>query len=239
MTTPDRLAPNRTRAALIAGDLRRAILDGRFKPGARLPSESELTQRFSVSRTVVREAFAELRSEALVETRKGAGAFACDPTSSPQRPFADLDVARLSSVIELFELRAAFEIRAAALAAQRRSGADIDSMMRCNDQIALAVEVNASPREADFAFHHAIALATQNRRFPEFLTLIRPGLTPRAELVSKEGPHRPYRPNINIVREHATILDAIIANDSTAAEVAMKDHLDGSLGRYRAMMRGT
>ncbi|MDD7970985.1 FadR/GntR family transcriptional regulator [Roseinatronobacter alkalisoli] len=237
MTPPEMLAPNRTRAARIANDLRLSILNGTFKPGARLPSESALTQQYSVSRTVVREAFAELRSEALVETRKGAGAFACDPAQSTQRPFSDLDVARLSSVIELFELRAAFEIRAAALAAQRRSGTEIDAMMRHNDQLATALAQGQSTREADFSFHLAIATASQNRRFPEFLILIRPGLTPRAELVTGTGPHRPYRPNPNIVSEHALILDAIIANDPDAAEVAMKAHLDGSLDRYRAIMR--
>ncbi|MGP9791646.1 winged helix-turn-helix domain-containing protein [Roseinatronobacter sp. NSM] len=85
MIPQDMFAPNRTWAAISAGDLRRAILDGRFKPGARFPSELNLTQRFSVCRTVVRETFVESRSEALVETRKGAGAFVCDPATRISR----------------------------------------------------------------------------------------------------------------------------------------------------------
>ncbi|MGP9791647.1 hypothetical protein [Roseinatronobacter sp. NSM] len=80
-------------------------------------------------------------------------------------------------------------------------------------------------------------MAKQNRRFPEYLTLTRPGLTAHAELATAEGPHRPYRPSMSIVSEHARIPNAIIANDSTAAETAIKDNLDGSLRRYRAMMR--
>src|SRR6266446_3033578 len=47
------------------------IKSGRFAPGARLPTEQELTRAARVSRTVVREAVAALRAEGLVVTRQG------------------------------------------------------------------------------------------------------------------------------------------------------------------------
>src|SRR3982074_3020013 len=61
------------------------IKSGRFSPGARLPTEQELTRAARVSRTVVREAVAALRAEGLVVTRQGVGAFV---SAEPQRaPF--------------------------------------------------------------------------------------------------------------------------------------------------------
>ncbi len=228
-----------TLVARIADELRHAITSGAFPPGARLPSEAELTRRHAVSRTVVREAFAQLRSDGLIETRKGSGAYALDPAKINEQPFADLDTERLSGVIELFELRSAFEVSAAALAATRRSGAQIDAIMRANEQLAKCFDDGAATRDADFAFHYAIAEATQNKRFPEFLTLIRPGLAPRVELEARRGPPRAYVPNPNLVKEHDRIIDAILISDPDRAEAAMKEHLKGSLNRYRDLLRGT
>ena len=231
-------SPARTRAVMIAETLRREIESGRFRPGDRLPSESELTRAHSVSRTVVRESIAILRSEGLVEARKGSGVFALDPLKARgARPFADLDMDRLSGVIELFELRSAFEIRSAALAAVRRSPEQIEAIIRATRSVADAFEHGGDTREADFAFHYALAQASQNKRFPEFLALIRPGIVPRVELEPHEGPARPYSPNPGIVAEHAHIIDAVIDGDPDQAEAAMKTHLEGSLARYRDLMR--
>lgn len=229
--------PVRTRVALIAEDLRSRIVSGQVKPGDRLPSEAELTRQHSVSRTVVREAFAQLRTEGLVEARKGSGVYALDPVNVQQKPFADLDTERLSGVIELFELRSAFEIRSAALAALRRSGAQIDKIVRAQEDLSKCFDTGVSTREADFAFHYAIAEASQNKRFPEFLSLIRSGLVPRVELEAGNGPARAYVPNPDLVAEHNRIIDAIINGDPDAAEAAMKAHLEGGLDRYRSLLR--
>lgn len=229
----------RTRVAVIADDLRRRIETGEFPPGARLPSESELTRHHSVSRTVVREAIAQLRSDGLIETRKGSGVYALDLSQARQRPFSDLDTERLSGVIELFELRSAFEIRAAGLAATRRSAMQIDRIVRANEELAECFDTGTSTREADFAFHYAIAEASQNKRFPEFLSLIRPGIVPRVVLEARGGPPRAYVPNPGLVKEHDRIIDAIIMGDADAAEAGMKAHLEGSLSRYRDLLRNS
>jgi DNA-binding FadR family transcriptional regulator len=68
-------------AEMIAGVLRRQIVDGTFAEGDPLPSESELIDRFGVSRPSVREALRILESEKLITVRRGAhgGARACRP----------------------------------------------------------------------------------------------------------------------------------------------------------------
>jgi GntR family transcriptional regulator len=56
----------------VADDLRAAISAGTHPPGTRLPSESDLAERYSVSRGTVRQAFAALRADGVIASRRGA-----------------------------------------------------------------------------------------------------------------------------------------------------------------------
>jgi GntR family transcriptional regulator len=56
----------------VADDIRAAIAAGTYPPGTRLPSESELAERYSVSRGTVRQAFAALRADGVIASRRGA-----------------------------------------------------------------------------------------------------------------------------------------------------------------------
>ncbi|NIB59842.1 FadR/GntR family transcriptional regulator, partial [Agrobacterium tumefaciens] len=123
-TSSEPAAPQgRTLVVKVSEELRSQIAKGRYKTGDRLPSEAQLTQEFGVSRTVVREAIASLRSDGLVEPRQGAGVFVLEPAPVERRPFHNVDLARVSSLIEMLELRTAVEGDAAGLAAIRRSPA--------------------------------------------------------------------------------------------------------------------
>ena len=95
--------------------LRKAIAAGQFPPGSKLPSEAQLSEAHGVSRTVVREAIASLRADRLVEARQGAGVFVLTPQDPPPAPLliGNIDLARVSSMIELLELRTAVEVEAA------------------------------------------------------------------------------------------------------------------------------
>ena len=76
-----------------------------------------------MSRTVVREAIASLRADRLVEAKQGAGVFVLEPQAVVQSPLLSLqniDPERVSSMIEVLELRTAVEVEAAGLAALRR-----------------------------------------------------------------------------------------------------------------------
>ncbi|MDT1060872.1 FadR/GntR family transcriptional regulator [Paracoccus sp. CPCC 101403] len=220
----------------ICGDLRQAIEAGTYPPGTRLPSEKDLTERYGVSRTVAREAFANLRADGLVESRKGAGVFVLD---APQRqaPFSGLSVDRISSVIELLELRTVFEVEAAGFAAARRSASQLERIIEAHRNVADRLRLGQPTRDADYDFHHTIAEATQNRRFPEFLQLIRSGIIPRGELQGAPAGARPRDYNLHLQEEHGRIVDAIIQSDQQAARQCMAAHLRGSMDRYRELLR--
>ena len=224
-------------AAKISSALRRDLTEGVFRPGDRLPSESALTREYSVSRTVVREAIAILRADGLVEARKGAGVFAVEVKPAKELPFNDLAVGRISSVIELLELRTVFEVESAGLAASRRSAVQVEAIVDAHRRVGDCLAAGLPTRDADFEFHLAIAQATQNRRFPEFLQLIRSGIIPRGELQGAAPGSRPKDYNLHLQEEHARIVDAIIEGDADAARQYMAAHLRGSLERYKVLLR--
>src|SRR5215468_11161656 len=56
----------------VAEDIKSGIAAGAYPPGARLPSESELAERYGASRGTVRQAFAALRADGIISSRRGA-----------------------------------------------------------------------------------------------------------------------------------------------------------------------
>jgi DNA-binding FadR family transcriptional regulator len=70
----------------VAEALRADIRRGQIAPGAQLPSYEALMKRYGVSITVVRSAVRELKTEGLVYTHQGKGAFVSDPLPPPGEP---------------------------------------------------------------------------------------------------------------------------------------------------------
>lgn len=224
---------NGTLVGQVAAALRQMIIAEGLKPGDKLPSEARIAETHGVSRTVVREAVAALRADGLVEPRRGAGVFVVEPAPSARPPFQAIDHARISSIVELIELRSAVEAEAAALAAVRRSPAQEEEIIDRHNQVQRCIEAQEPTVEADFALHKAIADATNNPRFGEFMQLIGPNAIPRANL--QLPPAADYL--VQIHQEHDRIVTAISNRDSDAARAAMRDHLLGSQRRYRALIR--
>lgn len=72
--------------AQVADQLRDAIRSGQFPPGSQLPSYEALMRTYGVSITVIRSAVRELKTEGLVQTHQGKGAFVRDPLPQPGQP---------------------------------------------------------------------------------------------------------------------------------------------------------
>lgn len=236
----NRPAP-RARRNLVADlvtDLRSEIERGTFTPGDRLPSEAQLTDRYSVSRTVVREAIATLRADGLVEPRQGAGVFVLEPAEAAARPFQIVDTAKISSIVEMLELRVAVEMEAAALAAARRSPAQEEEIYAAEARVRELAEAGMPTTEADLAFHLAVADATNNPRFREFLEVLGVAVIPRSNLHADKRQPSPAPYIALIASEHRAIADAIAIGDAEAARDAMRTHLQGSQQRYRRLLRG-
>ncbi len=212
------------------------IRSGRLAPGARLPTEQELTRAARVSRTVVREAAAALRAEGLVVTRQGVGAFVAE--QAQQAPFRidPQSVQSLDEILGVMELRLGVEVESAGLAAQRATRAQLRAIEAALAALEDAAEAGGSAVDEDLALHRAIAEATGNPEFVRFLQFIGRHLIPRRTvtgLPESMGGRRAYLALIQ--DEHRRIVSAIGARDAQGARSARRRHLPRSLARYRKL----
>jgi GntR family transcriptional repressor for pyruvate dehydrogenase complex len=229
-------ASRRNLVDVVGGYLRRDIASGLLKSGEKLPSESGLTKQFKVSRTVIREAIASMRADGLLDVKHGIGVFVTSGRAQSLHGLLETDPSRVSSIIEMLELRTAVETEAAGLAALRRSPAQEQVIIERVEDIGRALSEGLATSEADFRFHLAIADATNNPRFREFLELTGQQMIPRSTL-QQGGREAPADYLAQIQREHQHIADAISERDENGAREAMRLHLKGSQQRYRSLIR--
>lgn len=224
----------RTLAQGLVASLGERIRAGRWATGEKLPTEAEIMVEFAVSRTVVREAISRLQQAGWVETRHGVGTFVAGRADTEPFRIDPDQLATLHDVIAVLELRIAVEIEAAGLAAQRRTEDNLRALRVALDAFGRAVEAGESAVEADFAFHHEIARATQNAHFAGLLATLGSRIIPRARLDPADAlsPERlAYLRRVH--GEHENILDAISAGDADAARAAARTHLVNSRERRR------
>lgn len=226
-------------ALKIEKGLRRAIEAGEYGPGDKLPTESALCATYGVSRTVVREALAGLRAAGIVVSRRGSGVFvSAQPDHAPPSPLTLDDWPRkVPDVVNALELRAAVEVQAARLAASRASIGQVEEIYELHRAFARTIAAGGDATADDFAFHRAIARATNNAYFDRFLEQLGPRTIPRNELgISHDsGTYEAYMAQLEA--EHRTIVEAIETHCADAASAAMEAHLVGSLRRYRDLSR--
>ncbi|MBI1171292.1 FCD domain-containing protein [bacterium] len=178
-----------------------AIEAGFFKPGDRLV-ESELAERFGVSRTPVREALQRLETQAML-TRDGRSLIV-----------ASLDHNQLS---ELYAVRTELEGLAARHATEEELRV-LRSMVE-EDRALLGGDPRALSR-ANKRFHKQIHLASHNRFLVQQLDLVHRSMALMANTsFAAEGRDGPA------LDEHARIVAAIEARDGEAAYAALKAHI--------------
>ena len=214
----------------LSGRIRR----GEFKPGDKLPTESEITRAFGVSRTVVREAVAHLRAEGLVLTRQGVGAFVAENVRRPFRIDFD-ESSSLREVLNVMELRTGMEIEAAGLAADRASAAGVKKITESYEAIDAAIERGENAVDQDFAFHCAIADATGNPQFRRFLEYLGRFIIPRQTIWGRSAPVLKRTHLDMFQKEHRLILQAIRDHAVTKARAAMREHLLNSRRRHQKL----
>lgn len=209
------------------------IRDGRLVVGDKLPTEAELMNEFGVSRTVVREAISRLAAGGLVETRHGIGTFVLgDADTSSIRLNAD-STAALRDVVAVVELRLGLEAEAAAMAAMRRSDAELTALRNAQADFFRAID-SGDTVLPDIHLHLAIARATHNAHFVELMTQLGAILIPRTRVdtvrIAGEGRSEYLR---RVHAEHESIVTAIANRDPEAARAAMRTHLSNSRERLR------
>ena len=212
----------------IAAQIASEIHEGRLQPGERLPTEHVLAKTLGVSRSVIREAIAQLRNEGLVETRQGVGAFVSERSTRPIR-IKDGELFDRQSFRALFQLRVPLEIEAAGLAAVHHTDEDLAEIDAALARMSGAEKWTEEGIIADLAFHRAVAEATQNEYFAMFIGFIAERIS---QAINAARSRAVLEEIVEVtIAEHVVLRDAIRSRDARAAREAMRQHLHGAATR--------
>jgi len=221
----------------IAADIMAKITDGQLLPGDTLPTEHALAGTFGVSRNVVREAIARLRSDGVVESRQGRGAVV-KPITERETFRVDIQsLGKSGNLADLFELRGLLEIEAAGLAAIRRTSLDLEEMCKAIAELDGEFQFDERRLEADAAFHRAVGKATGNAYLYGIICYLSSRLKETTRVTSSVYDKDDL---VQVTRgEHLKILKAIEASDRTGARMAMAAHISGASKRLNVPVKSS
>lgn len=194
-------------ASRVGAELRRAIVLGILAAGEHL-NESQLAQKFGVSRMPIREALARLEHDGLVRGEPHRGTFVVG--MSP------------ADVYEVYDVRRVIEVEAGRLAAARATGADLLALQQLVDEMIAAAEAGQAQLVAriDIAFHrHLVATAKHQRllRSWEPLAAIAECCLLETDQVRDAA--------TELIVPHQTIVDALKERDPEVVALRVAVHL--------------
>jgi GntR family transcriptional regulator, transcriptional repressor for pyruvate dehydrogenase complex len=205
----------------VARQIERLILK-KLRPGDKLPSERELAELLSVSRSSIRDAIRSLELMGMVEPRQGAGTIVCEITSnSLANPLANALKRKEELMGELLDFRKILEPPLAARAATHASTDEISEMESILKRQKEKLQAGESTIPEDSEFHYAVAMASGNSVVLKVLDILMDLLRDtRERSLQLEG-----RPQKSLAA-HARILEAIKRHDAEAAKSAMRRHIE-------------
>ncbi|MDQ8728280.1 GntR family transcriptional regulator [Bradyrhizobium sp. LHD-71] len=196
--------------------LRREIVEGRFPPGRRM-REIELAQRLGISRTPTRQALSRLELEGLLDARPRAGLV--------------VSVLDLDAVEELYEMRAAVEGTAAAMAARHARPRDLALLQKLLDEETLLGSDPLTLYRHNRELHEAIHVAAHNRYLEKSLHALHDAIALLGPTTLAAGGRAAIAR-----KEHAAIVKAITKRDDVSADRLMRAHIIDALDVRRAIL---
>jgi DNA-binding FadR family transcriptional regulator len=222
--------PSISQTDVVVQGIKEMITSGRLGPGSRLPIEKDLAAALSVSRGSLREGVRALAIMGILETRQGDGTYvtslSADRLLAPMEFMIDLQDA--AGVAHVQNVRRVLESEAAALAASRMSGPELDEAEAILDTAGQLIAAGDTPDheailESDLDFHRVIAKASGNPAL-EGLIEAMASRTVRGRLWrAMEVQGAVQRTHA----EHLAILAALRAGSTEGARIRMANHLLG------------
>ncbi|MBN3725569.1 FadR/GntR family transcriptional regulator [Burkholderia sp. Ac-20379] len=213
------------------------VASGDVAPGARLPSERTLAERFAVSRTQVREAIIALEVRGVVEVRVGSGIYVTETREAAPLSSASFELPRGPGPIETLRARALIESEIAALAATERKDADLDRLFAALRAMRENMADKAANEAADRDFHLGIAEATGNAVLRHMVAAMWD--SSRADPLWKKIEEHFHDTALREASQddHQRIFSAIMARDAQGARDAMQAHLTRVIGEFTQAWR--
>lgn len=206
--------PASDRAGTVMKALADYIAQSNLKPGERLPTERELMQSLAVGRSTVREVIRQFQALGVVESRKGSGTYLLRGISSDtiHMPLS-IDAGTLrEGLLATLDIRRGLEAEAGALAALRRTQADLDIIEQRLEAMEKVHLAEGTSGKYDLAFHLSVYDASHNPMFGQLLEQMREAFerfwTKPFDRPDFAGRSFPF---------HRTLFEAIAAKDADRA----------------------
>lgn len=214
-------------ADTVMHQIEQLILRGILRPGERLPSERDLSDRMGVSRPSLREAIADLEGRGLLTTRKGSGVYVADVLGSAfSEPLIQLFASHEEALFDYISFRRDLEGMAAERAARLASDTDLKVITTVFQKMQSAHNKRNPAEEAalDAEFHMAIIEASHNvfmlHMMRSMFEMLRAGVFYNRKVMFKVRTTREA-----LLDQHRAIHDALIAREPEKARAAIDDHL--------------
>ena len=206
---------------VVTTTIKDAILEGKIKPGEKIPTEHELVEQFQVSRIVIREALKHLEATGLLEIKRGSGMFVMDNGQKTiSDAFRNTLLMQHIGIMEITEARLHFEPMVAGLAAEKRTGEQLEDLRKSIARAQKFVDKEVPAKSENINFHKIIAESTQNR----VISLMMQTLLYSLEQL--DPPDENYRGRDKAaVAFHKKIFDAVKNKKSQQATALEREHI--------------
>ncbi len=223
----ERIEPEKLARAVVH-QIEGLILRGILRPGERLPSERELSDRLGVSRPSLREAIADLQESGLLVARANSGIFVADVLGSAFSPaLTRLFSSHSEAVFDALDFRRDMEGLAAHRAARLASDTDLAVVNAIFEKMEDAHTNRDADKEArlDAEFHLAIIEASHNivllHMMRSMYDLLQTGVFYNRQVIFEQRTTRTA-----LLDQHRAINEQLQKRDPDAARAAVQTHLD-------------
>ena len=222
----------------VATTITGAIEGGRLRPGDRLPTEAELSERFGVARTVVREAISLLKYDGVVQSRRGVGAFVTESGRRTAFRISPACFEKRRRIVQLLQLRTGVQAGASALAAEQRTEAEMAEVEALFE--AMAAADAAGPQaalerrvDAELDLYRRITEASGNEYYVEVVGMIEANIQDNLRSAFlKNAAASEFGPAI--MAEHRAVLEGLRARDAEATRLATRTRFERAAERLAA-----
>lgn len=218
-------------AELVAGTLRRMVVEGQLKDGDFLPNEAELMAHFGVSRPTLREAVRVLESERLVEVRRGSRTGARVRVPGPEvvaRPAGLLLELSGATIADLLTAKSGIEPMAARLLAESGSAEAFDELEQMLEELITDGYQSARLAEATGAFHLRVVQLSGNATLSIVAGMLHEITVRHTAFVFNERRPVSKADYDKLMRSYRKLMQFLRAGDAAGAESHWRKHLDTS-----------
>lgn len=211
----------------------RFIDEAQMKPGDAFPPERDLAKQWSVSRNMLREAVLILEDRGILVSRQGQGRFLRSLPTAADKSLESIVSGEITrySLIDLYEVRQALEMKSVALAAQKATELQIEELEALYREMSATLFRLGTTR---FSGEERIHLKYLEMADNPYLTKVLRHQLDSLDLMFEKLEHLIYLHRIeDYVRDHGNIIRAIKSHDPDEAQREMQRHLQATIDILR------